>query len=585
MEKDSTIRTRASKDSRSNLAEALRRLQNQSSELTSQNNIYYNDSEKDSLTQDNMREKMSDFLDSVKKEQKKNNPVQEEKIDPALAEMELPDSTEEVTDNPLQVIDDILANKVEDAPVENIKTAPVKDEEPVQEEAPKQEPATEKKEVLIEKKAEPIKTDTDKEMEKVQEFVQKNTMPSEENIKQESFNKVVESSRTVSVQAPEEKKEAPLQKENSTVVKPVEDEESNEDAPKTHSVDEKEKEEFVDCQSLIGDDIKIGPVKRKKSTDEIDLSDLKIDLNNIQVTESPNLLHISKYIDNTFRPKSATQVVCMRSGYVAQMTDLNFADRDVLTGSADAVNYNRRKFKVIHSKIGGSSIGRMSFEEFLKVTAFSEIEILEYGIYAQTFPGKNSFDITCNSCHSVTKVAVEPSELVQMVNAKANFLKIQEILKSQVSKPLEILNLSMLRNKERIILPDCKAIVEVITPSCDDYLNHLSKYDANTMQDANETFGVMLYIGRIFVPNILILKNTGKLAFDEIPSRDFEQKFKIVSHLSNKDGSVLTKAINDRESLYTVQHRLRGVTCQNCKRDLGNINIDLENLLFHLIKR
>ena len=172
-----------------------------------------------------------------------------------------------------------------------------------------------------------------------------------------------------------------------------------------------------------------------------------------------------------------------------------------------------------------------------------------------------------------------------MVNAKANFLKIQEILKSQVSKPLEILNMSMLRNKERILLPDCKAVVEVTTPSCEDYLDHLSKYDQNTMQDANETFGVMLYIGRIFVPNILILKRTGKLAFDEISSRDFNQKFKIISHLSNKDGALLTKTINERESLYTVQHRLRGVTCQNCKRDLGNINIDLEALLFYKLER
>lgn len=357
----------------------------------------------------------------------------------------------------------------------------------------------------------------------------------------------------------------------------------------TRKADAKEKEEFIPVQELVGDSIGVGKTIVKNTTSGIeDVVDFfkTSDISAPECSTSFNVMELSGFISHCLAPQSTKQVVLLQSAYVAQMSELNFADRDAMTNSsADGVNSVKKRLRIIYNKIAESSLGKMTFDEFLKLTANSEVDILQYGIYAQTFPERNEFDVSCGHCGATTKVSILPHQLVAMVNREANFARIQDILRQQVTSPMEQMRNSMISRKERVRLEESCIIAEVITPSCYDYLEHLSKYNPNTMQDDEETYGVMLFLGRMWVPSIEASRRAHKPIYQELSSGAFNDKFNIVRQLSSRDGSQLVRHINKREQLYAVQHRLTGVICQSCKQGLENIPIDVQQLLFFLLRK
>lgn len=586
-EKTSITGNKRPSQRRADIAATLSRISEAESSLGASGNVYYNGSEIEALKEAHNQQKVletsmsgetgeNSFLAANSQKKGTENsqglipamtPEQE-----AAQHIELENSTEEVTDNPLGVLDGLISGS----------GLPVEDEQEIvlRSERTEEFPAS----------VEVQNTETEEEhsensVQEVQQVTQPNSAV-EAAVMDEMRLESQKNPVAISSVKPEE--EVTLTK-SAPAVKPIAAQEEADDDSGSKKADEEEKEEFIEVQELLPDvQLNSSRELRKNVFENSELDDIfkNVDSNDLKVTGNTNVVDISTYINEVLTPKSSTQVVAMQSSYAAHMTELNFSDRDVLMNStADGVNSSRKRFKIIYSKIIDSSIGRMTFDEWLKVTAYADLDVLMYGIYAQTFPDSNEFDIRCAYCGSTTKVSVLPSQLVSMVNKEANFAMIQNILKSQVSSALDILNNSMVNKRQKHIMPDSRAVIETLSPSCLDYLDHISRYDPNRMDDDQETFGTMLYVGRIYTPNLSASKKYGKPIFDEIASKDFERKFNIIKKLSNRDGSALTKLINTRESVYQVQHRLKGVQCQTCRRDLGNIPIDMSNLLFFLLRR
>lgn len=582
---------------RAEIAATLSRIREQESSLGSNGNIHYNGSEVEALKaasniqkeieERNMSGENNGETSFLAANAQKKSGGEEQLVLALTPEQEaaqhvvLDDSTEEVTDNPLGVLDGLISGRPvteldseteislrsegETSSITHTGTVESLEGQAVKEETIEKEVTPETPKVVTPEAETPRSSAIEASvLDEMRQEVQKSP---------------------VSVTSTKEE-EISLTKP-TTAVKNIVPEASDDDSSK--KADEEEKEDMLEVQELVPD-VKLNSAKelRRNIFDDTDMDSIfkDVDIKDFKVIENSNALDISAYVNEALTPKSSTQVVAIQSSYAAHMTELNFSDRDVLMNStSDGVNASRKRFKTIYSKIIDSSIGRMTFDEWLKVTAYADLDVLMYGIYAQTFPESNEFDIRCAHCGATTKVSVMPHQLVAMVNKEANYTKIQEILKAQVSSPLEILHSSMVSKAERRIMPDSRIIIETLSPSCFHYLEHISKYDPNKMDDDQETFGTMLYIGRIFTPNLAASRKYKKAIFDEISSKDFDKKFNIIKRLSNRDGSLLTKMINERESVYQVQHRLKGVQCQTCRRDLGNIPIDMSNLLFFLLRR
>jgi hypothetical protein len=97
------------------------------------------------------------------------------------------------------------------------------------------------------------------------------------------------------------------------------------------------------------------------------------------------------------------------------------------------------------------------------------------------------------------------------------------------------------------------------------------------MSTARETFGCMVYIDQVLVPNIQAIKQTGKAIYSKL--EDFDEVFRVVCDLK-EDGDRLNGAINRREKKYAVTYRIKSIPCSACKEDMGEIPIDVERLLY-----
>jgi hypothetical protein len=317
-------------------------------------------------------------------------------------------------------------------------------------------------------------------------------------------------------------------------------------------------------------------VATKKEVNVLDR--IEVDLSSINIINDVNPISRLTNTQTVLKNDAVYQVVCLRSGYSAQMKGLNFKNKDILRNSSlDTYNRQRQLYGIIHDKINEASCGAMTFAEYLKITAFRDIESLLFGIYSQTYPDKTPLTLTCpnSKCRAKNNIEVYPSSFIEVKDKKV-YSYLDNIIANQ-HNPEELLSKSLLNSTERILLPKSKIVVDIRTPSLQDHLDLLSKYNSSTMKDLQDTLMVMMYIKTILTPFISGIQKTGNVSY--IPIEDFKEKLNIIYNLAGDD-DFLSKAIEEREESHKVEYNIKEINCSSCKEPMTKIPIDIEKLLF-----
>jgi hypothetical protein len=307
------------------------------------------------------------------------------------------------------------------------------------------------------------------------------------------------------------------------------------------------------------------------------LDRISVDLTHITLVDS-NKIQRSNYVEAALRSDAAYQVIALRSGYTAGMGGLTFLDKDSLRNSnLDNFNERKRLYQITYQKMVHTSVGPMTFSEFLAVTAFDDLETLLFGVYCQTYPNATEFTITCGKCGKPCQIQVHPTSFVKAYDKKDVYSYINEEFLARKHEPMDLLGQSLVHSYERILLPESKIIVDIRTPSLQDHLDTLGRYDEQAMKSSHETFGCMVYIDQILVPNIQVIRATGKAAYTRL--EDFDEKFRTVCGLRD-DGDVLNGAVNRREKKFAIDYSISSIPCSGCKEQMGEIPINIERLLY-----
>jgi hypothetical protein len=373
-------------------------------------------------------------------------------------------------------------------------------------------------------------------------------------------------------------------KEDST--SPIEEEETNKEEVKEEGyadirdmlpieMKDTEEFEFIELPKSVSSE------NSTMESDENLLDRFVVDLNNIEIRDT-NLIERTREADKILGTEAVYQVIPFRSAYIAFMQGLTFEDKD-LVKSSNLSGFNERKlmYSLLHKKMANSSVGKMTFAEFLKVTAYGDRNTLHFGIYAQTYPGATEHPITCGKCGKITKIKLTPAHFIA-VKDKNVFDFIKELL-SRKMKPMDLIGKSMVQTSDRYLLPKTKIILEIKTPSLEDHLNLLGLFSDDALEEKPETFGSLLFIKKIFVPDLKGTKAAGKPIFSEI--NDMEEKLRYIRNLPTEDGDELNYLINQRERKYEVRYEIAPFPCAHCKVSLGRIPIDMEHFLFLQMSR
>lgn len=305
------------------------------------------------------------------------------------------------------------------------------------------------------------------------------------------------------------------------------------------------------------------------------LKNIKIDLNNIEFVEKSPMEKVDD-IEFILNGKPSFQVVANQSGYIAHMESIRLADINSITNSTMDMYASKQKlYKTIFSKINTTSIGKMDYKTWLRVTSFFDLPSLMYGIYNQTFPGDTTFEITCRHCQQPTDVIVNNETLID-VKDEETYAKLGEIV-NHAKKPEDLLKDSIVNKYTRSVLPEDKVLVDIQTPSLWNHLELLASVDKRQLEELDDVIGTMLFIKNLYVLDISALQK-GQVKYSEVTDKN--QIVNILRNLEVNDAKALGDAIADRTEKYAIYYKIKDHNCSKCGNSVGDIPVDMETMLF-----
>lgn len=272
--------------------------------------------------------------------------------------------------------------------------------------------------------------------------------------------------------------------------------------------------------------------------------------------------------------RSAFQIVAAQSGYVAKITPLVNKDIvNILYSNVGRYEYKKNLFQIIYEKIAAFSVGKMSFDEWLRCTSAEDLETFYYGLYCATFPDEGKLTITCPNCGNNETVRISNLNLTKTADRKAMKKLIADVSANATSKDA-MKQFSLIGKNDAFELEKSKFIVEIKTPTLWDSLELLRLVPEEIIDKDTTGLTNMLYINKLLVPN-------GKGAYIECTDR--QELLRIVDNLSIEDAQDLQTAVGTRMDENRITYSIKNYKCSNCGNDIKEIPLSIEDILFTLI--
>ena len=306
-----------------------------------------------------------------------------------------------------------------------------------------------------------------------------------------------------------------------------------------------------------------------------------IDPNNIEISNSdsdPMAIHQQLQIISAASPKIVSPVIALKSGYKADMLALTNSDKiDIRNLRGSILDQTNKILRIIHSKINDTTIGKISYDDFLSLTAEDDYETLLFGIFSATFPNATEYTLDCPHCKQTQNLPLHPAQLIEVIDKERAGQYIQTVLNGY-NKGREFLENSLVAKTERKVLPDSKIIIETNTPTLRNMLTNM--VNAERMKSQNsELLAITKHVVKMFIPDVAALQK-GHNVFHQVTEK--EQILAILNKLSGADMAVVRKAISERVRQYHIEYRIPDFPCASstCAKQIENVGVDMMNLIF-----
>ena len=333
-------------------------------------------------------------------------------------------------------------------------------------------------------------------------------------------------------------------------------------------------EQVAAQEQLAVEAAQVDAASREVLRDKV-LSNVQVDLSKIKIVKSSNPLGVFQELETLFL-KPSYDVIALQSGYRAAFRSLNNDDMiKVRKFTGTEKEQNMKLFNFVFTHMVNGSLGKIRFEDWLKVTAENDFETLIYGIYCATFPNETDYDVSCPKCGKENKARISKELLIQAKDEAATGAYIQDIL-SKNYPPEELVKHSVVNMKDRVILPSTKIIADIGTPTLHDYLKSLQRAESFKGYEP-EIFTYLKYVEELYIPHIHAFAQ-GEVEYIQLET--IEDKLRTVVEIPPEDRKALDKAIRDKMDKYKVEYKLPDTNCRHCGTEIKNIVVDMTETLF-----
>lgn len=296
-----------------------------------------------------------------------------------------------------------------------------------------------------------------------------------------------------------------------------------------------------------------------------------------KIKDPKSLTHIIKGV-NTLH----TTAVCLPlSGYTAKIKGCTAYElMSLLDGGANALLDAQTKWSLIHSKIESTSIGDMTFNEFLYNTAAGDYNNFIYGILCATYPEMETTTFKCTDCKTTYE---HPYSVRQLIRAERMSDKLREHFSAVVDAAIStetamaVHEDSPIKLIKRIRLPISGIIVEVQVQSAYDLINNSLKAISDTDDPETKKFNAAMVIAtlirRVLVPD----PEDPDSMYEFTDSSDIAQ---IVYQLRERDILIIKNFGDELMGDMTIDYGFMNIKCPKCGKYIAFSMVDIEDLLF-----
>lgn len=269
------------------------------------------------------------------------------------------------------------------------------------------------------------------------------------------------------------------------------------------------------------------------------------------------------------------------SGYVAMLTGLSTHEVMLLIeqgNSEDPVAMTQQKWSIIYDHIVETSIGKLTFPEFMKGVSYYDYSMLVFGLLCATYPSEDKVGLSCNKCEKEYDHKYTMRSLIRTESISPELqTRIMDIIDASHTEDAARLmaNNSLVQETTTIRLPESGYIVELQMQTANDFINNT----VNGISELDDPRYQQAALMSTAVKTILVLDDEDEEE-SYIEYDDFESVVKLIFSLKDKDLIILTnkatKILEDKE----VPFGFMNVHCPHCDHYSETLEVPIEQILF-----
>lgn len=303
-----------------------------------------------------------------------------------------------------------------------------------------------------------------------------------------------------------------------------------------------------------------------------------VELNSIKTKKMKKKSEFDKIIKRVTNIHT-TNIVLPISGYTATMRGCSAYELiSLIEGNNNALLDAQQKWSLIHSKIESTSIGDMSFNDFLLNTAAGDYNIFIYGLLCSTYPDDDVIPLTCEHCKKDFDHKYSVKSLIRVEEMKD---RLKDAIMTTVDASITTDSAKKAHDEapisqvKRVKLPNSGIIAEVYVQSAYDLINKSIKDLADNKDPKYNQAAILSTLIRTFF----------------IPDPDEEGSYyevdsgidiaKTLYTLNELDVMIIRRFGDNMLEDLSMQFGLMDITCPACKHFTATLEMDLESILFY----
>jgi hypothetical protein len=287
-------------------------------------------------------------------------------------------------------------------------------------------------------------------------------------------------------------------------------------------------------------------------------------------------------IENIIEKKQSlhsTNIVLLASNYTAVMRGCTpYELMEIIMENQNEVVNQEMRWKLIHRKLEQTSIGPMTFNEFLQNTATLDYNTFLFGILCSTYPENDKFPLNCQN-EPCKRQFDHDYSIKSLIRAE----KITDPCKEKVMQIVDASHIdttakelhtnSNLMQLKRIQLPVSEYIVDLSIQSAYDFIyKSIQEIKENKEEKYNQAAVTSSIIRKLYIPD------------DNDEYFEFDNPMEITKAIYNLNTTDLKVLYFQAEKILentSFEYGLMNVVCPYCKTVTNTVPIDVETVLFY----